>query len=53
MEVAVNPSDAGAVACNAANGIVSIAVLPNGGRGGGIPGAPGGAASASPGTGAG
>jgi hypothetical protein len=53
VEVAVNPSDAGPVACNAANGIDSIAVLPNGGRGGGIPGAPGGAAAASPGTGAG
>ena len=33
VEVAVNPSDAGPVACNAANGIVGIAVLPNGGRG--------------------
>jgi hypothetical protein len=33
VEVAVNPSDAGPVACNAANGIVAIAVLPNGGRG--------------------
>ncbi len=33
VEVALNPSDAGAVACNAANGIVGIAVLPNGGRG--------------------
>jgi hypothetical protein len=57
VEVAVNPSDAGAVACNAANGIVSIAVLPNGGRGGGSPGstpaAPGAASSPSPGTGAG
>ena len=30
VEVAVNPSDAGAVACNAANGIVGIAVLPAG-----------------------
>jgi hypothetical protein len=33
VEVALNPSDAGPVACNAANGIVGIAVLPNGGRG--------------------
>jgi hypothetical protein len=33
VEVAVNPSAAGAVACNAANGIVGIAVLPNGGQG--------------------
>jgi hypothetical protein len=33
VEVAVNPSDAGAVACNAANGMVGIAVLPNGGAG--------------------
>jgi hypothetical protein len=57
VEVAVNPSDAGAVACNAANGIVSVAVLPNGGQGSGTPGgtpaAPGGTASASPGSGAG
>jgi hypothetical protein len=57
VEVAVNPSDAGPVACNAANGIVSIAVLPNGGQGAGSPGstpaAPGGTAPASPGTGAG
>ncbi len=33
VEVALNPSDAGAVACNAANGIAGIAVLPDGGRG--------------------
>ena len=33
VEVALNPSDAGAVACNASNGIVGIAVLPDGGRG--------------------
>lgn len=33
VEVAVNPADAGAVACNAANGLVGIAVLPNGGQG--------------------
>jgi hypothetical protein len=64
VEIAVNPSDAGAVACNAANGIVSIAVLPNGGRGGGTAGgapaapgaagpssaAPSSAGTASPGT---
>jgi hypothetical protein len=31
VEVAVNPADAGAVACNAANGIVGLAVLPAGG----------------------
>jgi hypothetical protein len=31
VEVAVNPADAGAVACNAANGVVGIAVLPAGG----------------------
>ena len=31
VEVAVNPADAGAVACNAANGIVGIAMLPAGG----------------------
>jgi len=30
VEVALNPGDAGAVACNAANGMVGIAVLPNG-----------------------
>lgn len=34
VEVAVNPADAGAVACNAANGIVGIAVLPAGGGAG-------------------
>jgi hypothetical protein len=33
VEVALNPTDAGAVACNASNGIVGIAVLPDGGRG--------------------
>ena len=67
VEVAVNPSDAGPVACNAANGIVGIAVLPDGGRGaaaaaagagaGSGPGraAPGGtpSASAAPGAGGG
>ena len=44
VEVALNPSDDGPVACNAANGIVGIAVLPNGGRG---------AAAAAAGAGAG
>ncbi len=34
VEVAVNPADAGAVACNAANGVVGIAVLPAGGGAG-------------------
>lgn len=66
VEVAVNPSDAGPVACNAANGIVGIAVLPDGGRGAaaaagaGAGSGPGGAtpggtssASAAPGTGGG
>ena len=33
VEVALNPSDAGAVACNASNGIVGIAVLPGGRQG--------------------
>jgi hypothetical protein len=33
VEVALAPADAGKVACNAANGIVGIAVVPNGGRG--------------------
>ena len=33
VEVALNPDTAGSVACNASNGIVGIAVLPNGGRG--------------------
>jgi hypothetical protein len=33
VEVALNPADSGAVACNASNGLVGIAVLPNGGRG--------------------
>ncbi len=63
VEVAVNPADAGAVACNAANGIVGIAVLPGGGGGVGLAPAPGktttppgggtGSASASPGAGTG
>jgi hypothetical protein len=35
VEVALAPADSGAVACNASNGIVGIAVLPNGGRGAG------------------
>jgi hypothetical protein len=33
VEVALNPASSGAVACNASNGLVGIAVLPNGGRG--------------------
>jgi hypothetical protein len=63
VEVALNPADAGAVACNASNGIVGVAALPNGGRGaagaGGAGGstAPGGAAGGAtggaPGGGAG
>ena len=55
VEVAVNPADAGAVACNAANGIVSVAVLPGGGGGVGLaPGQRGTAASPTPsGTGSG
>ena len=36
VEVAVNPADAGAVACNAANGIAGLAVLPGGGGGAGL-----------------
>jgi hypothetical protein len=36
VEVGVNPADAGAVACNAANGIVGIAVLPAGSSGAGL-----------------
>ena len=65
VEVALSPADSGAVACNASNGLVGIAILPNGGRGahGGAPGTgasgPGGAGApgagssttASPGTG--
>jgi hypothetical protein len=38
VQVAVNPSDAGAVACNAANGVVGIAMLPGGGAGPAPPG---------------
>ena len=44
VEVALNPSDAGAVACNASNGIVGIAVLPDGGRGAAAAAEAGGAA---------
>jgi hypothetical protein len=33
VEVALAPATAGAVTCNASNGIVGIAILPNGGRG--------------------
>jgi len=47
VEVAVTPPDAGAVACNAANGMVGIAVLPNGGQGAAAAGAA--AARAGPG----
>ena len=49
VEVALAPADAGAVACNASNGIVGIAVLPNGGRdaGGTGPGAQPGAGTGS------
>lgn len=35
VQVAVNPTDAGAVACNAANGMAGIAVLPGAGPAGG------------------
>jgi hypothetical protein len=55
VEVALNPSDAGAVACNAANGIVGIAVLPTAAgtaAGLGTAAATGGSAAA-PGTAAG
>ena len=63
VEVALNPSDAGPVACNAANGIVGIAILPNEGRGAAAAGAgtgsgpgqatPGSTSSAAPGAGGG
>jgi hypothetical protein len=33
IQVALNPADAGAVACNAANGIVGIGILPGSGQG--------------------
>ena len=46
VQVAVSPVDAGAVACNAANGAVAIAVRPPGGASAGLA-APG---TASPGT---
>lgn len=36
VQVAVNPTDAGPVACNAANGMVGIAVLPGAGPAGGV-----------------
>lgn len=39
VEVALSPADSGAVACNASNGLVGIAVLPNGGHGAGASGA--------------
>lgn len=40
VEVALTPADAGPVACNAANSIVALGVLPNDGRGaaGAVPG---------------
>jgi len=50
VEVAVNPADAGAVACNAANGIVGIAMLPAGGA---IPNSTASSGPASPGAGTG
>src|SRR6266545_1381564 len=40
VQVALNPRDAGAVACNASNGIVGIAVLPAGGHRSGGTGPP-------------
>jgi len=40
VQVALNPRDAGAVACNASNGIVGIAVLPAGGQRSGGTGPP-------------
>jgi hypothetical protein len=56
VEVALTPADAGAVACNASNGIVGIAVLPNGGRGAGAAspgGSNGGTGGTQPGQGTG
>ncbi len=47
VEVAVDPRDAGAVACNASNAIVGLAVLPAGGQ----RAAGAGSSSAQPGTG--
>jgi hypothetical protein len=38
--VAVSPADAGAVACNASNGMVGVAVLPAGGNGASVPAPP-------------
>ena len=52
VEVALAPADAGPVACNASNGIVGIAVLPNGGRGAGAA-SPGGTGGTQPGQGPG
>jgi hypothetical protein len=52
VEVALAPADAGAVACNAANGLVGIAALPNGGRGAGVA-SPGGTSGPQPGQGPG
>jgi hypothetical protein len=40
VQVALDPRDAGAVACNASNGIVGVAVLPAGGHGLGSGGSP-------------
>lgn len=53
VKVALSPSDAGAVACSAANGLVGIAVLPSGtgGQSGGTQSSPGG--TQSPGAGQG
>jgi hypothetical protein len=55
VEVALSPADSGAVACNASNGLVGIAILPNGGRGahGGAPGTgtPGAGGAGAPGAG--
>jgi len=50
VQVALNPADAGAVACNASNGLVGIAVLPNGGRHAGGTGPGAGSTQPSPGT---
>jgi hypothetical protein len=49
VEVAVNPANAGAVTCNASNGIAGIAVLPAGATARGASGAANGATSATPG----
>jgi len=37
VQVAVNPIDAGSVACSAANGVVGVAILPGTGQGAGAP----------------